>query len=123
MRVHVLCLQFFLPVNISVFSSVCSVLSIYSVFISSIKYFGIQFISLCLQPLFLVSFSYFIITWLSSSFIYVPINCVPIISSSDFLGLQCFPSDCRFSSFFTSGTSSYTAAPDMSSLSFAGFSL
>lgn len=58
-----------------VFSSVCSVLSIYSVFISSIKYFGIQFISLCLQPLFLISFCYFIITWLSSSFIYVPINC------------------------------------------------
>lgn len=75
MRVHLLCLQFFLPVNISVFSSVCSVLSIYSMFISSIKYFGIQFISLCLQPPFLISFCYFIITRLSSSFIYVPLNC------------------------------------------------
>ena len=44
-------------------------------------------------------------------------------SKSEFLGIQCFPSDCRFSSFFTSGTCSYLTALGTSSLSFAGFSL
>lgn len=44
-------------------------------------------------------------------------------SKSEFLGIQCFPSDCRFSSFFTSGTCSYLTALGSSSLSFAGFSL
>lgn len=43
-----LCLQAFFHVSISVCSSVCPP-SIYSLFISSIKYSGIQFVSVCLQ--------------------------------------------------------------------------
>lgn len=45
------------------------------------------------------------------------------ILNQTFLGIQCFPSDCRVSSFFTSGTSPYIAALGTSSLSLAGFSL
>lgn len=48
-----LCLQGFFHVSISVFGTVCSLPSIYSLFISSIKYFGIQFVSVCLQSPFL----------------------------------------------------------------------
>lgn len=48
-----LCLQAFFHVSISVFGAVCSLPSIYSLFISSIKYLGIQFVSVYLQSLFL----------------------------------------------------------------------
>lgn len=52
---HLLYLQSFLYVSILIFSNVCYVHCIYSLFMSSIKYSGIQFVSLYLQSPFFYS--------------------------------------------------------------------